>query len=43
MHLTTQEVAVQNLKLGMYVSRLDVPWVQTPFPIQGFYLTEEDE
>jgi HD-GYP domain-containing protein (c-di-GMP phosphodiesterase class II) len=43
MHLTTQEVAVQNLKLGMYVSRLDVPWVQTPFPIQGFYLTTEDE
>ena len=43
MHLTAQEVAVQNLKLGMYVSGLDVPWVQTPFPIQGFYLTKEDE
>jgi len=43
MHLTTQEVAVQNLRLGMYVSRLDVPWVQTPFPIQGFYLTKQDE
>jgi HD-GYP domain-containing protein (c-di-GMP phosphodiesterase class II) len=43
MHLTTQELPVQNLRLGMYVSRLDVPWVQTPFPIQGFYLTKQDE
>jgi HD-GYP domain-containing protein (c-di-GMP phosphodiesterase class II) len=27
----------------MYVSRLDVPWVKTPFPIQGFYITKQDE
>ncbi|MET1253870.1 HD-GYP domain-containing protein [Aliikangiella maris] len=43
MHLTTQEVPVQNLEIGMYVSRLDVPWVQTPFPIQGFYITKQEE
>ena len=43
MHLTTQEIPVQNLEIGMYVSRLDVPWVQTPFPIQGFYITKQDE
>ena len=43
MHLTTQEVSVENLKLGMYVSRLDIPWVQTPFPIQGFALSTQEE
>lgn len=43
MHLTTHKVAVQNLQIGMYVSRLDVPWVQTPFPIQGFYITKQEE
>ena len=43
MHLTTQEIQVQNLEIGMYVSRLDVPWVQTPFPIQGFRITKQDE
>ncbi|WP_444994074.1 HD-GYP domain-containing protein [Aliikangiella sp. IMCC44359] len=43
MHLTTQEVPVQNLEVGMYISRLDVPWVQTPFPIQGFYITKQEE
>ncbi len=43
MHLTTQEIPVENLEIGMYVSRLDVPWVQTPFPIQGFYITKQEE
>ncbi|TQV87514.1 HD-GYP domain-containing protein [Aliikangiella coralliicola] len=43
MHLTTQEIPVQNLEIGMYVSRLDVPWVQTPFPIQGFHISKQEE
>ncbi len=43
MHLTTQEIPVENLEIGMYVSKLDVPWVQTPFPIQGFYISKQDE
>ncbi|MCO7226930.1 HD-GYP domain-containing protein [Pleionea sp. CnH1-48] len=43
MHLKTQQVSVSNLEVGMYVSRLDVPWVKTPFPIQGFYITKQDE
>lgn len=43
MHLKTQQISVSNLEIGMYVSRLDVPWVKTPFPIQGFYITKEDE
>jgi HD-GYP domain-containing protein (c-di-GMP phosphodiesterase class II) len=43
MHLSTQEIPVQNLEVGMYVSRLDVPWVQTPFPIQGFHITKQEQ
>ncbi|TQV71661.1 DUF3391 domain-containing protein [Aliikangiella marina] len=43
MHITTQEIPVQNLEIGMYISRLDVPWVQTPFPIQGFRITKQEE
>ncbi|MCF6192883.1 MAG: DUF3391 domain-containing protein [Kangiellaceae bacterium] len=43
MHLSTQEISVQNLQVGMYVSRLDVPWVQTPFPIQGFHIAKQEQ
>jgi len=43
MHLSTQEIPVHSLQIGMYVSRLDVPWVQTPFPIQGFHISKQEE
>ncbi len=43
MHLTTHEIPVHNLQIGMYVSRLDVPWVQTPFPIQGFHISKQEQ
>jgi len=33
----------EALKLGMYVSELDRPWVETPFLFQGFYLKEVKE
>lgn len=33
---------VTDLKPGMYVSSLDRPWLETPFPFQGFVLTDED-
>ncbi len=32
------QVEVDSLVLGMYISRLDRPWSQTPFTLQGFYL-----
>jgi HD-GYP domain-containing protein (c-di-GMP phosphodiesterase class II) len=37
------KVDVNELSLGMYVSGLDRPWTQTPFPLQGFYLRELQE
>jgi len=32
------KLATENLKVGMYVCRLDRPWLDTPFLIQGFYI-----
>jgi hypothetical protein len=36
------KVAVQDLKIGMFVADLDRPWMDTPFLLQGF-LVEEDQ
>ncbi len=33
-----RKVNVSDLKPGMYVSRLDRPWLESPFPFQGFQL-----
>ena len=34
-----REISVNELKFGMYVSKLDRPWTETPFVFQGFVLT----
>ena len=33
-----KKVAIENLTIGMYVAQLDHPWIESNFPIQGFYL-----
>lgn len=38
-----RKVSVAYLKVGMYVSKLDRAWVQTPFLIQGFLIRDEEE
>jgi len=38
-----RKVSTAYLKIGMYVSKLDRPWMQTPFLIQGFYIKDEIE
>jgi len=35
-------VAVEQLKLGVYVSALDRPWSETPFLFQGFQIETDD-
>ena len=35
-----RKVSTANLKPGMYVSRLDRPWMTTPFMIQGFFIED---
>ena len=37
--LTKKKVATTELSLGMYVTRLDRPWLETPFLFQGFPIT----
>ena len=37
------KIDVNDLSVGMFVSGLDRPWTQTPFPLQGFYIRELDE
>lgn len=38
-----QRVVVADLALGMFVCRLDRPWEETAFPLQGVELTSEDD
>ncbi len=40
---TQEKVNVQNLVQGMFIARLDRPWIGTPFPIQGFQIRNYDE
>ncbi|MDQ3205555.1 MAG: HD-GYP domain-containing protein [Pseudomonadota bacterium] len=43
MGLEEQEVQTSQLTLGMYVCRLDRPWEESPFLMQGFELTTADD
>lgn len=38
-----RKVSTMYLKTGMYVSSLDRPWMDTPFLIQGFFITRESD
>jgi len=39
MHTNEMQIGVDQLKIGMFVSKLDRPWLDTPFLIQGFKIT----
>ncbi len=36
-------VAVENLRLGLFVAELDRPWLDTPFLLQGFLLDSDTD
>jgi HD-GYP domain-containing protein (c-di-GMP phosphodiesterase class II) len=38
-----KEIPVEELTFGMYVSKLDRPWTETPFVFQGFVLKTEKQ
>ena len=38
MSLKQIKVFIHELEVGMFVSALDKPWAETPFPIQGFLI-----
>jgi HD-GYP domain-containing protein (c-di-GMP phosphodiesterase class II) len=37
------KISIRGLGVGMFVSRLDRPWIGTPFPLEGLEITREDE
>lgn len=37
------KVDSSEVSVGMFVSGLDRPWSQTPFPVQGFYVRDAEE
>jgi HD-GYP domain-containing protein (c-di-GMP phosphodiesterase class II) len=37
------QIGVADLTLGMFVSRLDRPWRNTPFPLQGFHVRSSED
>ena len=39
----TKKISVDQLEIGMFVARLDRPWLETPFLFQGFYIRDNDE
>ena len=41
--LKTQKVATSELSVGMFVSGLDRPWLETPFITQGFVIESTDD
>ncbi|WP_394808365.1 DUF3391 domain-containing protein [Nitrosomonas sp.] len=40
---TTIEVPVDDLQVGMYVSDLDRPWLETPYSIQGILIQSQND
>lgn len=38
-----RKIDIGDLEIGMYVSELDRPWIETPFLFQGFRITNQDE
>lgn len=41
--MVCERVKVGDLKLGMFVSELDRPWLGTPFLLQGFLIESAQE
>jgi HD-GYP domain-containing protein (c-di-GMP phosphodiesterase class II) len=39
-HTDQKKLLVDALEKGMYISKLDRPWIETPFPLQGFYVRD---
>jgi len=37
------EVPVEKLAFGMFISKLDRPWTETPFAFQGFVLQKDKQ
>jgi HD-GYP domain-containing protein (c-di-GMP phosphodiesterase class II) len=43
MAVKAEKFSTQDLQIGMYVAQLDRPWIETPFPLQGFHIRHQDD
>lgn len=43
MTVQKQKVLVQQLQLGMFITELDRPWLDSPFLLQGFILENDEQ
>lgn len=43
MSIQLRQIDVDGLRIGMFVSKLDRPWVETPFLFQGFCIRSKSE
>lgn len=43
MAVKVEKVLTSDLQIGMFVSQLDRPWIETPFPLQGFPVRSQDD
>jgi len=40
MPVDQKNIPVDQLQRGMYIAKLDRPWIETPFPLQGFFVRD---
>jgi HD-GYP domain-containing protein (c-di-GMP phosphodiesterase class II) len=38
-----EKVNTTDLQVGMYICELDRPWLESPYPLQGFYVRTDEE
>ena len=43
MSVYNKKMDTGDLYIGLYISKLDCPWHKTPFPIQGFYIQNQED
>ncbi|MFZ5656114.1 MAG: HD-GYP domain-containing protein [Pseudomonadota bacterium] len=43
MAIEEREIGTDQVAIGMFVCRLDRPWTDTPFPLQGFLVTDIEQ
>lgn len=37
------KTSIDGLEVGMFVTRLDKPWIDTPFSLQGLHIGSKDD
>ncbi len=43
MTVKSKKIDIKMLTQGMYISKLDRPWIETSYPIEGFYLQDHGD